>query len=100
MEKIEKLIDYFCNFEMIIIIMTGADIKLKLFRQIDALQKNRLEEVYGLLKNYLRSQKDIKDWEELSEENKQGIFDAIKEIDHNKGVIHNKVIAAARKKYA
>ena len=80
--------------------MTVADLKLKIFRQVDALQKNRLEEVYGLLINYIRGQRDIDDWDKLTEEQKQGILDAIKEIDKGEGIPHKKLMASIRKKYA
>jgi hypothetical protein len=80
--------------------VTVADLKLKIFRQVDSLQKNRLEEIYGLLTNYLRGQKDIDDWNQLTEQQKQGIFEAIEEIDEGKGTPHKKVMANIRKKYA
>lgn len=80
--------------------MTTADLKLKIFRQLDSLQKNRLDEVYGLLMNYLRGQKDIDDWDNLSDEQKQGIIDAVEQLEQGKNISHQKVMANARKKYA
>ena len=80
--------------------MTIADLKLKIFRQVDSLEKSRLEEFYGVLLNFLNGQKDIGDWEKLSEEQRQGILDAIDEIDQGKGMPHEKVMARMRKKYA
>ena len=47
--------------------MTASDLKLRIFRQIDALEQNKLEELYGVLLNYLNSQKDVADWEMLTE---------------------------------
>jgi hypothetical protein len=80
--------------------MTAADLKLKIFREVDSLQKSRLEEVYGMLTNYLRGNKDIDEWGQLSEEQKKGIFEAIEDIKKGKGIPHNKVMANIRKKYA
>lgn len=80
--------------------MTVADLKLKIFREVDSLQKSRLEEVYGMLTNYLRGHRDIDDWGQLTEEQKKGIFEAIEDIDKRKGIPHNKVMANIRKKYA
>lgn len=80
--------------------MTVADLKLKIFRQVDSLEKNHLEEVYGLLTNYLRGHKVIDDWNQLTEEQKKGIFDAIEEIDKGKGILHETVMSRIRKKYA
>ncbi len=80
--------------------MTASDLKLKIFRQIDSLEKNRLEELYGVFLNYINEKKDISDWERLSEEQKQGIFDAIEEIELGKGITNEKVMSKIRKKYS
>jgi len=78
--------------------MTVADLKLKIFREVDSLEKNRLQEIYGILINYIRSQKDIDDWDKLTEIQQQGIIDAIKEIDDGKGLSHKSVIDRMRRK--
>jgi hypothetical protein len=80
--------------------MTVSDLKRKIFRQIDSLEKSRLEEFYGLLMNYVNSKKDISDWDELSDTQKQGILDAIDELDSKKGVSNKVVIDKFRKKYS
>jgi hypothetical protein len=36
--------------------MTVSELKLRLFHQIDTLDKSRLEEVYGVLTNYINGQ--------------------------------------------
>ena len=79
--------------------MTVSDLKLKIFRQIDSLEKSRLEEFYGLLMNYVNGKKDVSDWDKLSDAQKQGILDAIDEIDSKKGVSNKVVIDKFRKKY-
>jgi hypothetical protein len=80
--------------------MTVSDLKLKIFKQIDSLEKSRLEEFYGLLMNYVNGKKDIADWDKLSETQKQGILDAIDELDSKKGVSNKVVIDKFRKKYS
>ena len=80
--------------------MTVSDLKLKIFRQIDSLEKNRLEEFYGFLMNYINSKKDLSDWEKLSDAQKQGLFDAIDEIRSGKGVSNKSVIDKLHKKYS
>jgi predicted xylose isomerase-like sugar epimerase len=67
-------------------VMTVSDLKLKIFRQIDALEKNRLEESYGVLLNYINGQKNFGEWDKLTEEQKQGLIDSIEEIDAGKGI--------------
>jgi hypothetical protein len=79
--------------------MTVSDLKLKIFRQIDSLEKNRLEEFYGLLLNYINGKKDISDWEKLTESQKQGLLDAIDELNAGEGSLHKDVIDKFRKKY-
>lgn len=79
--------------------MTVSDLKLKIFRQIDSLEKDRLEEFYGVLVNFINEKKDMDDWGKLTEEQKQGVTDAIEEIDSGKGILHPKVMANIRKKY-
>jgi hypothetical protein len=80
--------------------MTVSDLKLKIFRQIDSLERNRLEELYGVLINFLNEKKDISDWEKLTDEQKQGIVDAIEEIESGKGISNEKVMSGIRKKYS
>jgi hypothetical protein len=79
--------------------MTVSDLKLKIFRQIDSLEKNRLEEFYGLLLNYINGKKDISDWDRLTLAQKQGLMDAIDQLDSGKGISHNYVIDKLRKEY-
>ena len=79
--------------------MTVSDLKLKIFRQIDSLEKSRLEEFYGLLLNYVNGKKDVSDWDKLTATQKQGILDAIDEMDSRKGIANEVVIDKFRKKY-
>ena len=79
--------------------MTVAELKLKIFREVDTLEKNRLEEIYVILNNYINGKKDIDDWDKLSEEQKHGIEESIKEIDSGKIITHEVVMAEIRKKY-
>ena len=80
--------------------MTVFDLKLRIFRQIDSLEKNNLEEFYGLLMNYINGQKDISDWEKLSDNQKKGILNAIDEIDSGRGIPNKTVLNKFRKKYS
>jgi hypothetical protein len=80
--------------------MTVSDLKLKIFRQVDSLEKSRLEEFYGLLMNYVNGKKDISDWNKLTEAQKHGILDAIDELDSKKGISNKIVFDKFRKKYS
>jgi len=80
--------------------MTAAELKIKIFREVDILEKTKLEELYGVLINYINGQKEIKDWDKLTDNQKQGILDAIEEIDTDKGIPHKQIITKYRKKYS
>ena len=80
--------------------MTVSDLKLRIFREIDSLEKNRLEEFYGLLMNYINGHKDISDWDKLSANQKKGILDAIDEIDSGNGISNKVVFDKFHKKYS
>jgi hypothetical protein len=80
--------------------MTVSDLKLRLFRQIDTLDKSKLEEIYGVLINFINGQKDISEWEKLSGNQKKGILDAIEELEVGKGNPNKVVLDKFRKKYS
>ena len=69
-------------------------------RQIDNLEKNKLEEVYGVVTNYLNGQKDISDWDKLSDNQRHGILKAVEEIAEGKGIQNEVVLDKFRKKYS
>ena len=80
--------------------MNVAELKLKIFRQVDSLEKNRLEELYGVFLNYINGQKGLEDWAKLTLEQQQGINDAIEEIEAGKGIPHEVVMTNIRKKFS
>jgi hypothetical protein len=80
--------------------MTVSELKLRLFRQIDTLDKSRLEEVYGVLTNYINGQKDISEWDKLSDNQRHGILNAIEEVDSGDGIPNKVVLDKFRKKYS
>ena len=80
--------------------MTTSDIKLRLFRQIDSLEKSKLEELYGVVVNFINGQKELTDWDTLTESQKTGIIDALEEIEEGKGISHQDVVSKYRNKYS
>jgi hypothetical protein len=80
--------------------MTVSELKLTLFREIDSLDKSKLEEVYGVLTNYFNGQNDISEWDELSENQKHGILKAIEEVEDGKGIPNISVLEKFRRKYS
>jgi hypothetical protein len=80
--------------------MTVSELKLKLFRKIDTLDKSKLEEVYGVLTNYINGKRDISDWDKLSDNQRHGILNAIEEVETGNGIPNNVVLNKFRKKYS
>lgn len=80
--------------------MDSSELKLKIIKEIDSLEENKLQEVYGFLQNFIRGTKDLDEWNSLSAQQKQGILDAIDELNAGKGILHDKVILKFRKKHS
>ena len=78
--------------------MNAAEIKLKIFRQIDSLDKSKLEDLYGMMVNFLNSQNSEEDWLALSDEQKEGIKDAVADLRAGKGISHESILSKYRKK--
>ena len=81
-------------------IMDASELKLKIFKEIESLEETKLQELYGILQNIIRGEKDLEDWDELNSAQQQGIIDAIEELNEGEGVAHESVIAKYRKKYS
>ena len=71
---------------------------MEIFRQIDQLNPNQLKKVYTLLNDTLNRDLDISEWEELSEEQKNGLFDAIKQMDKGLGIASEDVLKRYKRK--
>ncbi len=79
--------------------MDTSELKLRIFREIDSLEQGKLQEVYGYIQNFLRGDKDLDDWENLSATQKEGLKNAINDLNAGKGIVHEDVISKYRKKY-
>ena len=80
--------------------MDVSELKLKIFRHVDALEKNKIQEFYGVLMNYLNKQNDIEDWNSLTHDEQESIENAILEIEEEKTIPHEEVISKYRNKYS
>lgn len=90
---------FFCKFDKNID-MNTAELKLKLFREIDILEKSKLEQVYGLFVNFINEEVDTEEWKSLSKVQQKGLLDAIDEMDSSEGIEHKTIIEKYKKKYA
>ena len=80
--------------------MNTAELKLKLFREIDILDKSKLEQVYGILLNFINTENDNTDWDLLSKNQQKGLVDAIDEMNFSDGINHQYVIEKYKLKHA
>ena len=79
--------------------MNIAELKLKIFRQIDGLDKDNLEEAYGVLLNYINSKDDLDEWNNLPVEQQKGIVDSVELLEDKQGVSHEAVMSKYKNKY-
>lgn len=79
--------------------MSTAELKLKLFREIDTLEKSKLEQIYGLVLNFINKDNDTEEWNALSINQQKGLLDAIEEMNSSSGIDHQKVIEKHKSKY-
>ena len=80
--------------------MDASELKIKIFREIDLLEKNKLKEVYGYLQNFIRAENSIDDWNELTEAQRQGLIDAINQVKLGQTIPHDQVMEKFRNKYS
>jgi len=79
--------------------MNTSELKLKIFRQVDRLDKNKLEDVYGLLANYINGLQSESDWDVLSDHQKNGIYTAINELENGKHILNDSIIQKYKRMY-
>lgn len=79
--------------------MNAAEIKIDLFRKLDSLKGNKLEEAYGLLINYMNGKSEIDEWQNLTTEQQAAIQHGIEQLDQGEGRTHKEVLSDLKKKY-
>lgn len=79
--------------------MNASDIKIDLFRKLDTLKGSRLEEAYGILLNFINSNNEINEWQNLTQEQKDAIMLGINQLDKGQGKDHKSVMSQMRKRY-
>jgi hypothetical protein len=79
--------------------MRALELRQELQKQIGLLGKAQLNYMYGQLHNLLNGEKNLDDWAQLSEEHKEGIYQAIDQKNENKLFSNNQVMDGVKKKY-
>jgi hypothetical protein len=78
--------------------MSTEELKLAIFREVDLLDGSKLKELYGILQNFVNSQLNEEEWNNLSESEKDGIEAALQQLNDGESIYHTKVISQAREK--
>ena len=79
--------------------MNTAEIKIDIFKRIDSLKGNRLEEAYGILLNFINKNADIDEWQSLSSEQQNAIKLGIDQLDKGEGRSHDSVMSDIIKRF-
>ncbi len=79
--------------------MNASELKLELFRKLDSLKENRLEEIYGALLNLINSKTEINEWDNLTLEQQKAIHTGIEQLNKGEGRNHKNVMSDFRKRY-
>jgi hypothetical protein len=79
--------------------MDASELKLKIFRQIETLEKSKLQQVYDLILNLVKKEPTQSQWDDLSKSQQQGLLDAIEEMNTSEGIEHQSVIDKYKQKY-
>ncbi len=79
--------------------MNAAEIKIDLFRKLDSLKGNRLEEAYGMLLNYINGKSELDDWQNLTSEQQEAIQIGLDQLNNGEGRSHSDVMTDIRNQY-
>lgn len=79
--------------------MSVTNIKIKLIKEIDSLDNRNIEELYGIVMNFINGQKESENWDSLTDIQKAGIESGIYQLDQGKGISHDMVMEELKKKY-
>lgn len=79
--------------------MNDAAIKEDLIDKIEHADKKQLEEMYGLILNYLNGQKGIEEWDTLSDDQKDAINEGLAQAEAGLGEPVEVVTKRLRAKY-
>ena len=79
--------------------MNATNLKIKLIKEIDSLDNKNIDELYGIVMNFINGQVESESWESLTEVQKAGIDSGINQLDQDKGISHNMVMEELKKKY-
>jgi hypothetical protein len=68
-------------------------------KEIDSLDNQNINELYGIVMNFINGKVESENWDSLTEIQKAGIESGLNQLDQNKGISHNLVMEELKKKY-
>lgn len=78
---------------------TDNNTKDKILKEIELLPENEQQTVLGIVENYLHSQADETEWNQLPQAWKTRIEESLKQADEGKFILNEDAVAYIRKKY-
>ena len=79
--------------------MNTAELKIDIFKKLDSLKENRLEEAYGILLNFINKNVDVDEWDSLTPVQQSAIKFGVDQLDNGEGRKHNDVMSDIRKRF-
>lgn len=73
--------------------------KEKIFLEIESLPENEQQTVLGIVENYIHSQADETEWDELPAAWKNRIEQSLKQADERQTILNEDAVAYIRKKH-
>jgi len=79
-------------FYLIIFLILSNEIKIELFSKVDSLKGKSLKEAYGVLLNYINSNQEINDWDNMNMGEQEAIKFGLTQLNNGEGQSHDNVI--------
>lgn len=80
-------------------LMTVAELKIDLFRKLDSLEGEKLEEVYGILLNFMNAKIKPEEWNNLTIAQQEAIQLGLEQLEDGKGRNHSLVMNTVRERF-
>ncbi|OFX60836.1 MAG: hypothetical protein A2066_20335 [Bacteroidetes bacterium GWB2_41_8] len=81
-------------------LMKNIELKNSIYQKIDRLDNNELNEINGMILNYINKKDDLEEWNTLTEQQQAGIYQAIDSLEKGEGILHEDLMNKYRSKYS
>lgn len=80
--------------------MKTTDLKNSICQKINLLDERELNDINGIILNYLNQKDNEDEWNKLTETQQTGIYKAIDSIQKGEGILHEDLMTKYRSKYS